>query len=343
MRAELSAAQSALAPIRNSANERLQKAQSLADTANGTLSIAQAAYEALPQIATENERKAAYGVVKAAIAKVNAEILNVEQVKLKNDESRQAAERVMEDANKKIVDSQKEDEEARKKVGLVNNESAFNRSTKLKEIAKVKEVIATYNAVKSDGIVLAPTDGTVLTVPAIGAKSTGNPLFTIADGTVKYHAIAITSPKDAEKLTVGATVKVIKTQNAFSEEEDIQATLRALTETNESVRATFDLPGKWDLGGTVKIQVVEEKTASNLCLLVSAIHQDSGNFFVYVLSTSNSVLGEQTIARRVSVDLVAQNNELAALKDTSVRPGDRVVAWSSKPLSNGDTVRERTV
>ena len=73
------------------------------------------------------------------------------------------------------------------------------------------------------------------------------------------------------------------------------------------------------------------------CLPVSALHSDNGGDFVYSVEERNTILGLQNIVRKVYVEVVERNNELAALRNYTT--GAPVVAATTKSLQEGARVR----
>ena len=66
-------------------------------------------------------------------------------------------------------------------------------------------------------------------------------------------------------------------------------------------------------------------------------HSDNGGDFVYSVEERNTILGLQNIVRKVYVEVVERNNELAALRNYTT--GAPVVAATTKSLQEGARVR----
>lgn len=69
----------------------------------------------------------------------------------------------------------------------------------------------------------------------------------------------------------------------------------------------------------------------------AALHSDNGGDFVYSVEERNTILGLQNIVRKVYVEVVERNNELAALRNYTT--GAPVVAATTKSLQEGARVR----
>ena len=76
----------------------------------------------------------------------------------------------------------------------------------------------------------------------------------------------------------------------------------------------------------------------DLCVPMSALRQDSDGYFVYVMETTQTLMGtDKRIVRR---DVYIENTDgpYAAVSG-NISSNDQVILSSSKPLSDGDSVR----
>lgn len=106
------------------------------------------------------------------------------------------------------------------------------------------------------------------------------------------------------------------------------------------MRVTVYVPKKTISIGThasMEIEQTSEKYATTLPL--TAIHAEQSKYFVYVLEKEDTVLGEETVARKVNVSIVEKNGEYAALSDGSLSEDDSVIVESDTMLANGEKVR----
>ena len=76
-----------------------------------------------------------------------------------------------------------------------------------------------------------------------------------------------------------------------------------------------------------------------LTLPVSALHNENGKYFVYVLEEEETVLGSELTVRRVDVTIQEQNELYAALSAELLRRDLQVITYSNKYVSAGDRVR----
>lgn len=73
------------------------------------------------------------------------------------------------------------------------------------------------------------------------------------------------------------------------------------------------------------------------CVPMSALRQDSHGYFVYVMETTQTLMGIDKRVTRVSVSIEKTDGRYAAVSGLSGH--EQVILSSSKPLSDGDSVR----
>ena len=76
----------------------------------------------------------------------------------------------------------------------------------------------------------------------------------------------------------------------------------------------------------------------DLCIPMSALRQDSDGYFVYVMETTQTLMGIDKRAVRRDVFIENTDGRYAAVSG-NISSNDQVILSSSKPLSDGDSVR----
>ena len=243
----------------------------------------------------------------------------LEDAKSQQTQQKKSAKRAIEDAGETdAVDHSVE----------INNVSIAEKQRALAQLQKTKE---------QEGKIVAQTDATVSKILlTAGDRTTETAAFLLADLSEGARFTTEISKEDAKYVVVGdvVTLKV----NAKSYEDMTVLS----TETNEdsSVRVTVYVPKKTISIGThasMEIEQTSEKYATTLPL--TAIHAEQSKYFVYVLEKEDTVLGEETVARKVNVSIVEKNGEYAALSDGSLSEDDSVIVESDTMLANGEKVR----
>lgn len=243
----------------------------------------------------------------------------LEDAKSQQTQQKKSAKRAIEDAGETdAVDHSVE----------INNVSIAEKQRALAQLQKTKE---------QEGKIVAQTDATVSKILlTAGDRTTETAAFLLADLSEGARFTTEISKEDAKYVVVGDAV-TLKVNDKSYEDMTVLS-----TETNEdsSVRVTVYVPKKTISIGThasMEIEQTSEKYAITLPL--TAIHAEQSKYFVYVLEKEDTVLGEETVARKVNVSIVEKNGEYAALSDGSLSEDDSVIVESDTMLANGEKVR----
>lgn len=243
----------------------------------------------------------------------------LEDAKSQQTQQKKSAKRAIEDAGETdAVDHSVE----------INNVSIAEKQRALAQLQKTKE---------QEGKIVAQTDATVSKILlTAGDRTTETAAFLLADLSEGARFTTEISKEDAKYVVVGDAVTLKVNDKSY-----VDMTVLS-TETNEdsSVRVTVYVPKKTISIGThasMEIEQTSEKYATTLPL--TAIHAEQSKYFVYVLEKEDTVLGEETVARKVNVSIVEKNGEYAALSDGSLSEDDSVIMESDTMLANGEKVR----
>ena len=91
-------------------------------------------------------------------------------------------------------------------------------------------------------------------------------------------------------------------------------------------------------GAEMSISVGQKSASYDLIVPNSAVKSDSNGKFVLRVDVKSSPLGNRYTARRVSVEVLASDDNNSAVV-ADVAAGDYVITTSSAPVANGDMVR----
>lgn len=243
----------------------------------------------------------------------------LEDAKSQQTQQKKSAKRAIEDAGETdAVDHSVE----------INNVSIAEKQRALAQLQKAKE---------QKGKIVAQTNATVSKILlTAGDRTAETAAFLLADLSEGARFTTQISKEDAKYVVVGDAV-TLKVNDKSYEDMTVLS-----TETNEdsSVSVTVYVPKKTIPIGThasMEIEQTSEKYATTLPL--SAIHAEQNKYFVYVLEKEDTVLGEETVARKVNVSIVEKNGEYAALSDGSLSEDDSAIVESDTMLANGEKVR----
>lgn len=142
----------------------------------------------------------------------------------------------------------------------------------------------------------------------------------------------------AQRLRVGDTASV----SNYYWGKEIVATLTTIRNDPKSPQnsklLTFELEGDVSSGSELTISVGSKSATYDTIIPNSAIRSDTNGSFVLAVVAKNSPLGNRYIAKRVSVEVVASDDENSAVTG-GLSNGDYVITTTSAPVKDGDMVR----
>lgn len=186
----------------------------------------------------------------------------------------------------------------------------------------------------------ANVSGTVASV-AVTAGSTADKdqvLATIEVPDMGYTLSFSVTTDQAKRLHTGDSASV----TSYYWGSRIDATLSSIKpdpknpQTNRLLE--FDVSGDVSAGSQLTISIGERSATYDLVVPNSAIRSDSNGKFVYIIQAKNSALGNRYFAKRVDVEIIASDDNNAAVTG-NLGYGDYVITTSSAPLKSGDQVR----
>lgn len=173
---------------------------------------------------------------------------------------------------------------------------------------------------------------TVESLQLMQGQTSGQVGGSISDPERGYQIRFALEAEDAVQDTADVTVTVM--QGAKSESVKINS---SVSQQDGGVVLSAALTGSdWQVG-KAELTIRLSETEYDCCLPVSALHSDNGGDLVYSVEERNTILGLQNIVRKVYVEVVERNNELAALRNYTT--GAPVVAATTKSLQEGARVR----
>ena len=224
-----------------------------------------------------------------------------------------------------------------------NNRSAAQTGVELQSIAE--EIRLQQEKIKSlagdeSNTVLADVPGTVSTVDCTAGDTVQkNALMATLEVPDMGYTLSFSVTNDqAQRLRVGDTATV----SNYYWGNSVVATLTTIRTDPKNPQGgkvlVFDLTGDVVAGSELSISVGQKSANYDLVVPNSAVKSDSNGSFVLAVAVKSSPLGNRYTARRVSVEVRANDdNNSAVVGDLS--NGDYVITTSSAPIKSGDMVR----
>lgn len=268
-----------------------------------------------------------------AEARLNEADAALESVQSQREEAARTAAQAAEQAEQARNDARHAYEksvEAASETAAANAASATVLAEQIREMESGVETLKKLD--EQEGVFCAPQTGTVESLQLMQGQTSGQVGGSISDPERGYQIRFALEAEDAVQDTAGVTVTVM--QGAKSESVKINS---SVSQQDGGVVLSAALTGSdWQVG-KAELTIRLSETEYDCCLPVSALHSDNGGDFVYSVEERNTILGLQNIVRKVYVEVVERNNELAALRNYTT--GAPVVAATTKSLQEGARVR----
>ena len=225
---------------------------------------------------------------------------------------------------------------------------SFNRSVASSYIdmqQTAEEIRLQQEKIKSlagdeENVVTATVSGTVDTIDCTaGDTVVKDGLMCTIEVPDMGHTLSFSVTNDqAQRLRIGDTATV----SNYYWGSSVTATLTSIRTDPKNPQngkiLTFDLTGDVTTGSELTISVGQKSANYDTVVPNSAIKSDTNGSFVLAVSVKSSPLGNRYTARRVSVEVLASDdNNSAVIADLA--NGDFVITTSSAPIRSGDMVR----
>lgn len=234
--------------------------------------------------------------------------------------------------NKKIIELQFKQEETDSTVLEefgTSREEIFNYELNVQDIKvkQLKEKIDMYR------IIAAKSSGYVVSYRLEEGKliQPYDVYLEVVRAGSKYSFETVINNRSAELFEIGENIKIydkdqkVYTGKLASKTKDTSDTklIVALDESNLEHEKVAYLSTIRDLGRF-------DKMVPN-----SAMHKDSAGFYVYVLDSRKTILGEELFVRKVEVKILESNDTSSGILSDSLNKTDRIVINSHRPLHEG--------
>ena len=223
-------------------------------------------------------------------------------------------------------------------------ENAVNSDNQAKinqiRIAQIERELAPLLALKdAEGRITAQVSGVITGVAlATGQKTTDTAAFTMADATAGLRCVAWLPGTESDGIAAGD--KAARTKNGVRQGSYTVTSVEPQPDGNVRLSIALEgADGTFVMGETVALEIEKTSTYSRTAIPVNALHEQNGKYFVYVLETVGTVLGEEYRAVRMDVTVIDRNNLYAALQEGVLSGEMQVVVDSDRYVEAGDIVR----
>ena len=194
---------------------------------------------------------------------------------------------------------------------------------------------------EADGRICAPSDGLITEITVnIGERTADTPAVRMADLTKGYRFTAELTKE--QETYIGAGDEVTLTDSRRNQLEQLAVESVAADGENEGIyEISVPLPDDTlELGAAAVLDYSSPSQTYAICVPLAALHLDERNQpYVLTYDEQDSVLGRDLRARKVSVNILDQNESYAALADGSISGQDEVIVSADKAVDDGSRIR----
>ena len=194
---------------------------------------------------------------------------------------------------------------------------------------------------EADGRICAPSDGLITEIAVnIGERTADTPAVRMADLTKGYRFTAELTKE--QETYIGAGDEVTLTDSRRNQLEQLAVESVAADGENEGIyEISVPLPDDTlELGAAAVLDYSSPSQTYAICVPLAALHLDERNQpYVLTYDEQDSVLGRELRARKVSVNILDQNESYAALADGSISSQDEVIVSADKAVDDGSRIR----
>lgn len=211
--------------------------------------------------------------------------------------------------------------------------------TMLEKQQKEKE-LAEYEAIyEAGGVVTAAQAGSISRIGIKAGERTGDgAVLALATGEAGRYFTANLTEEQAEYVQSGAEI-TLEFGKEGKKYPDRKAESVALSEEG-GFEVRVDMSDIEEDAKTGRFRAVSTGKTHAACVPLSALYADGQKDYVLVMDTVQTVLGEEYLVRRVDVKVEEKNDMYAGLAQGTLSGDEQVVVKSTKPLRDGDTVRQ---
>lgn len=250
-----------------------------------------------------------------------------------SEDARLAADRAVQDAEIALQRALDTYAEQQRQADASNAVSSADATVLQQQIDDLLEEQEEYKALlETGGQVLADTAGIITAMYATAGSSCDGVAATLGD-TGSGWLLNLEMETEAFHNLPGQPSKIEVVQGKVSGNGTLQS---CRDMDGKTVLSVLLDDGSWTLGSAEAVLRFPSQHYTT-CLPVSALHQDSSGWYVYLVESTSTILGVENKLTALPVTLLEKNETTAAVEGISLQA--QVAIRGDKPLYAGDSVK----
>lgn len=195
---------------------------------------------------------------------------------------------------------------------------------------------------EAEGKVTAPINATVTKINLMTGEKTPDGTAMLLSDTAAGNKLVVQVDESQETYIAKGDDATIKANNKKADtlEELTVDSVRINEENADLLDVTVQLPeNSLEAGTSATLESTRISETYDCCIPIQALYEESGKYYVYVLSESSTVLGTELTATRLEVTVLDKNETSAALQPGSLSSDQQVIVSADKAISAGSRVR----
>ncbi len=241
--------------------------------------------------------------------------------------------------NEEMLEQKYEDDTLQMALYVTERADTWDKREITSKMEKLQdELDALEELISNDGILYAEEEGkiTAINVKA-GERSTDTAAFSIADISQGFVFVATVSADDIKYIAEGDSAMV--NVNNDAEKSPVTSIVKNTTKT-DMYDVYCELSGEeYNEGMFGEATFTHQSEKSGFTIPIEAVRSDSAGSYVLVVGYKDTILGEEMVAKKVTVEEADSNNTYAVVTSSALNKEDLIIINSDKSIEAGDVVR----
>ena len=210
------------------------------------------------------------------------------------------------------------------------------------DVEKQKAVVDALSVLAAgEGTLYSDVAGVAANTKAKGSVTGKDALISFMDNAKGFEAYLTLDRTEADLLTVGEECQVATGGGSLYYNPTAAGMVSAIAppDDQDKVKVTIRLPeGSWTDGQRVDVRAVKSRDTYDMCFPLSALRSDNTGYYLLTVEQKSTVLGVENVVVRVPVNVLAEDDDMAAVQGPLDR-SSQIVTGSNKVVTAGDRVR----
>lgn len=213
----------------------------------------------------------------------------------------------------------------------------------LSQQKEISELEKTYNAyqklLEENGEIKSDTEGYISRIlTAAGDRTADSAALMFAETSSDFLFTANVSSEDTGYVGPGDAAVL-----SFPGGENLtrEVTIDSMTQSEDG---SYQVSGKVSgegltLGQSGTLTIEKQTKMYDCCVPLSALYADNGTTCILMAEEQDTILGKEWVAKKRNVKVADKDGEYAALEDTAVTSGDKLVVSADRQIADGQRIR----